>query len=253
MGTLGNGDGGGWPPEGRDPFDGLPELPPDWGPIVVPDDPAELAAEAALVRRELRRARRGAWRRLGPPARPDARGTTQASLGLPILIMSIAVLAALTSLFAFAWPVEQRQATTAPTTNPPPPRGALPALDLIDRAGTTVPLRGLLPAVIILTDKCACASLVTATAATAPPAVTVVALANTRPAPAPAVTTKGPSIRVRDLIDPASALRDFVGVAPSGKTATVLLVTASGEVLRILPAATSIEEFRTDLNLLERR
>lgn len=252
MGTLGNGDGGGWPPEGGDPFDGLPELPPDWGPIVVPDDPAELAAEAAAVRRELRRRARRGGRRVAP-VRPDAPGTTQASLGLPLLIMSIALLAALTSLFAFAWPVQQKEATTARTTSPPPPRRALPALDLIDRAGTTVPLRGLLPAVIILTDGCPCASLVTATAAAAPPAVTVVALANTRAAPAPAVTTRRTFTAVRDLIDPAGALRDFVGVAPSQKTATVLLVTASGEVLRILPATTSIEEFRTDLDLLEQR
>ena len=47
MGTLGN---------------GLPDLPPEWGEVVIPDDPAELDEEAEVVRKELRRAARKARR-----------------------------------------------------------------------------------------------------------------------------------------------------------------------------------------------
>src|SRR3954470_5188308 len=45
MGTQG-GNGGSWPPEGGGPPDDLPEIPPEWGVVVVPDDPGELADEA---------------------------------------------------------------------------------------------------------------------------------------------------------------------------------------------------------------
>src|SRR3954464_9707963 len=50
MGTLGD-DNGGPPPGGG----GLPDLPPEWGVIIIPDDPSELAPEIDEVRRELRR------------------------------------------------------------------------------------------------------------------------------------------------------------------------------------------------------
>src|SRR5262245_27143844 len=107
MGTLGD-NGGNRPPDNGGQPDGVPDLPPEWGVIVIPDDPAELAEEAACVRRELRReARRDRWRRRLhlPP-----RGSTDdsAAVGIPLLIMTIAVLATLTSLFAVAWPGSSR-------------------------------------------------------------------------------------------------------------------------------------------------
>ena len=44
---------------------GLPDLPPEWGTIVIPDDPAELADEAEALRRELRgSARRTRFRKV---------------------------------------------------------------------------------------------------------------------------------------------------------------------------------------------
>ena len=111
MGTLGNGDGD------------LPELPPGWGPIRIPDDASELAEEAAQVRRELRervRAPRpadGGGRVVAPSFRQrTVRLTTEpASLRLPLLIMSAALLAAVVSLFAVAWPGDRRQPATENT------------------------------------------------------------------------------------------------------------------------------------------
>lgn len=43
---------------------GLPDLPPEWGRVVVPDDASALAEEAAQLRRELRRRSSATrWRR----------------------------------------------------------------------------------------------------------------------------------------------------------------------------------------------
>ena len=55
MGTLSGGNGGEQPPNGGGSSDGVPELPPEWGFIVIPDDAAELEGEAGEVRRQLRR------------------------------------------------------------------------------------------------------------------------------------------------------------------------------------------------------
>src|ERR1700754_377140 len=104
MGTPENGDTG--------PFDELPELPSD---VRIPDDASELAEEAAQVRRELREERVGGARSPGrvfsvggfrgsvPPSGGQAT-TEPASLRIPLLIMTAALLAAVVSLFAAAWP-----------------------------------------------------------------------------------------------------------------------------------------------------
>src|SRR5882757_954099 len=104
MGTLRGDNGGGErPQEGG----GLPDLPPEWGTIIIPDDAAALDGEGSSIRRQFRRAalRRRWRRRLHLPAEP-ARLTADDSPGLavPLLIMSIAVIATLVSLFAVAWP-----------------------------------------------------------------------------------------------------------------------------------------------------
>src|SRR6185312_13301175 len=98
MGSLRGEDGDGRKPPNNG---GLPDLPPEWGVVVIPDDPAELDRESADLRRERRRvARRARWRRrFGLPPRTDVDGDT-APIGTPLLIMAIAIVAALTSLFA---------------------------------------------------------------------------------------------------------------------------------------------------------
>src|SRR5919107_3019719 len=45
-------NGGDWPFDGGSP-DGLPDLPEEWGVIVIPDDLSELADEVRAVRAEL--------------------------------------------------------------------------------------------------------------------------------------------------------------------------------------------------------
>ena len=197
MGTMSGGDGGGWPP------DELPELPPEWGTIVIPDDASELAQEATKVRRELRRqVRQRRWRRWLhlPPPGPRDNDEEATTLGVPLLVISIAVIATLTSLFAIAWPTRQLRpdlrptavastpvagtpgssapagtataaptgpATTAPTGTDTPRALGVPDVSLIDPDGGTLRLRGALPAVVLLVDGCDCSQLVTATAVAA--------------------------------------------------------------------------------------
>ncbi|NUT17556.1 MAG: hypothetical protein HOV77_00035 [Hamadaea sp.] len=107
MGTLGN---------------GLPDLPPEWGEVVIPDDPAELDEEAEIVRRELRRAARRArraermrvWRRrLRLPEQID--DPDEPSALLPLLILAIAVLITLVGLIAVTW-----SGVMSPRDNPTP-------------------------------------------------------------------------------------------------------------------------------------
>jgi hypothetical protein len=112
MGTLSGGSGGGWPP------DGLPDLPPEWGPIVIPDDASELAREAIRVRRELRwQARELHWRRRLHLPRGDPRLGEEdlPALGVPLLVILIATIATLTSLFVISWPTQPPQPDLQPT------------------------------------------------------------------------------------------------------------------------------------------
>src|SRR6266508_387881 len=143
MGTLRGDNGGGPPPNGG----GLPGLPPEWGTIIIPDDPAELARDASRVRRELRRqARADRWRRrLHVPSRTRRPiHDSGSSLGLPLLIMAIAIVATLTSLFALAWPGPKGHVSASP----PQPAGTgtgsaqlIPDLALTASDGSQVHLR----------------------------------------------------------------------------------------------------------------
>jgi hypothetical protein len=252
MGTLGNGDGG--------PHDDLPELPPGWGPIRIPDDASELAEEAAQVRRELHervRAPRpadGAARVAAPSFRRRTVGlaTEPASLRLPLLIMSAALLAAVVSLFAVAWPGDRRQPeaeNTASTTSTA--ARAVPALDLIDERGAPVALRALLPAAVLLTDGCACADRAASVLAQAPNGVTVITLTLEGPG-TPAATPETPQA-VRRLRDPGGSLHDFLGLEATPGAVPLVLIGDSGEIVRIVTAASPLPDLAADLALLPTR
>lgn len=111
MGTLGN---------------GLPDLPPEWGEVVIPDDPGELDAEAETVRKELRRearrARRAARlrrlrRRFHLPDKLD--DPDEPSLALPLIVLAIAVLITVLGLLIVAWPGLTKPVPPQPTTPAP--------------------------------------------------------------------------------------------------------------------------------------
>jgi len=259
MGTPKNGDSG--------PFDELPELPPD---VRIPDDAAELAEEAAQVRRELREERVGGARasrlftgggfRSAVPASRRSSSSEPATLRIPLLIMTAALLAAVVSLFAAAWPDERR--STPPSATAPSGAAAttgaaraVPALDLVDEQGATVSLRSLLPAALILNGECACTDAITSIAGAVPAGVTVIAV-NGAGAPSPGVTpTPGLPAAVRRLRDPTGALADFLGPTPSpaATNARVALVSRSGDVARVLDTNTPISAYAADLAFLPSR
>lgn len=252
MGTV-SGDGNGWPPEE------LPDIPPEWGPVVVPDDPSALADEAAIVRRQLRRDR---WRRRiglrprglqaadGRPGRPT----------VPLVLLVVAITVTLASVVAGTWPGRSRPPVTprgpaVVSTGPIGPNRAgreLPALELITPDGGTAPLRGTLPAVIVLVDRCACTALVDDIAATARAGIAVITVTAGRAAPGYSPPTGTPSPtppagRVQRLVDPTGELRTSLGLdAPDG-TGAVALVDAGGRIDQLVPSTTTIEDFRADL------
>jgi hypothetical protein len=242
MGSLRGDNGGGSPPNGG----GLPDLPPEWGTVIIPDDLSELSQEITEVRRELRRgARLDSWRRrLHLPPMP--RSQVGGSLGIPLMIMAIAIVATLTSLFALAWPgstghtgASPRRASAASAATP-----TVPDLTLLAGDGSQLHLRNTLPAVLLLVDDCACADLVRATAQAVPARVTVLAVGRTPPI----LPTGVPSgLRLRSAADPEQRLRIAYAGSPPATGVVAVLVKGTGEVIRTAPDVHMVTDFAGDL------
>lgn len=247
MGTLG-GNGDIPPPDDSD----LPELPPEWRSIVIPDDASALADEAAAVRRELRERQ---WPETPAPIVSRrafltriVRPPSETALRIPLVIMGIAIITTLTSLFLVSWlgqprvPAAQRTATG----HTPGPGRTLPALDLVAADGSSTPLRALLPAVFVITDGCACDRLLQETLRAAPPGVRVVAVSRLRASAPPGTPRPG----LLSLTDQAGALRAVTGLPEPTGGGAVVLVDDRNEILRTIAAATSADEYRVTLEQL---
>ncbi|WIM96207.1 hypothetical protein ACTOB_008376 [Actinoplanes oblitus] len=191
---AGASDNGGWPPDGGSP-DELPDLPEEWGVIVIPDDLSELSDEVEAVRAELHLAPPpNRWQRFA--RRPGVRLLSRAAtllLRAPVLIVSMAILVTVASLFASAWPGTPRQPATQRTSGTSAAPGkTLPALDLIGPDGQAVPLLGQKPMVVIITDGCDCDRLIADTVAAVRPHVSVLAVSTTAPTRRGNPTTAAP-------------------------------------------------------------
>jgi len=159
MGTRGDNGGNERPQDG-----GLPDLPPEWGTVIIPDDASELDDEGVSIRRNFRReAFRRRWRRrLHLRPKPVGRLDDESpGLAVPLLIMTVAVIATLTSLFAVAWP-GQRPRPVPPVVRSPQAI-SIAELALVDSKGVRVLLRDVAPAVILLDENCPCDAFVAAT------------------------------------------------------------------------------------------
>jgi hypothetical protein len=248
--------------DGNSPDD-LPDLPEEWGVIVIPDDLSELADEVEAVRAEIRQTDRSdRWRRLFD--RPGLRQLRQVGLALlraPVLIISMAVLVTVASLFASAWPGPPRQPVVQRTNDEH--HDSLPALDLVGDDGRTVPLRAKLPAVILVTDGCDCAGLISATAAAAKdrPQLAIIVIgaalssaASGRPTgskagqntPATQTTPQSstnPAVEV--LHDPPSTdVRAQLKLGQPDGTAAALFVDSKGLIVKTLGRTASVGEIQ---------
>jgi len=246
MGSLRGDDGDGRPPPDNS---GLPDLPPEWGIVVIPDDLQELDREAAHLRREKRRRiRRAQWRRrfgLPPKAEREA-----PSVGIPLLIMCVAIVAALTSLFAITFTSRPTDDSTPPAATPAP-AASVPMIDLAltDAAGKSVRLQDDLPVVFLLLDGCTtCEPLIEQTAAAAPPGVSVLVVDKTPP-----FIPVG--VRATALADPEQALLAVYadgpdrGATPAG-VPTAVLVNSKGTVTDTVSPALSVDSFQPALSKL---
>jgi hypothetical protein len=245
MGSLRGEDGDGRPPPDNG---GLPDLPPEWGVVVVPDDLAELDKESAEFRRDQRRkARRARWRRRFGLA-PRADGDTP-PVGIPLLIMCIAIIAALTSLFAITFTTRPgTDPTSSPTTPAPAVTEQMIDLALTGTDGKAVRLREKLPAVILLLDGCSCGSLIQSTAAAAPAKVTVIVVDKSVP-------FIPPGARAVALADPEQALMATYADGPDrdvtpASVPTAVLVDSGGTVTSTVSPALSVADFQAKLTKL---
>ncbi|GAA2375709.1 hypothetical protein [Dactylosporangium salmoneum] len=251
MGTLRGDNGGGErPQEGG----GLPDLPPEWGTIIIPDDAGELDHEGASIRRQFRRAAiRRRWRRRLHLRPEPTRRTTDDSPGLavPLLIMSIAVIATLVSLFAVAWP--GRAPKTTPHVGPPttaPVSVSLAEVSLQEPDGAPVSLKGLTPAVILLVDGCSCEKLIRSTTEAAAAAGTVnVLVVATRAPTLPEDLGSKPTVRA--LADPNNSVRATVPALTNDRTSSAVLVNGDGYTVKVIKAVTTPDDFKAELSQLK--
>ncbi len=277
MGPLHGENGGERPSEES----ALPGLPPEWGPVVVPDDAAELAAEAALVRRHLRgEARRRRWRRrLGLRATPVRRRTgpheVDGTMRTPLLVMTIAILATIVSLFAVGLPTS-REVHGRALTDDASAQGLL-SITLSDTTGRQVRLWESVPAVFLIVDGCRCENLIEATVDAAPPGVTVVGISSgavpdaRSPTPpvlsgsraalpdsaagtpltlSPPLATPrqaSPAARRQMLVDTDRRARAALPslVATTGPSA--VLVDGAGRIVRVVPVMRSVSDVSAGL------
>lgn len=216
--------------------------------MVIPDDLTELGRETADYQRATRRAaRRNRWRRrFGLMPKPES---DSPPVGIPLLIMCIAIVAALTSLFAVTVTTHNTPEPTTTATGPAP-QATPPMVDLglADSSGKIIRTDEHLPAVFLLLDGCACGQLITETAAAAPAAVTVVVVDKTPPFIALGT-------RATALGDPTQALLALYGAGadwndtPAG-VPTALLVNSAGTVTATISPAFNVADFQTALAAL---
>jgi hypothetical protein len=251
-------DGGGLPPDdGGSHGKELPDFPPEWGPVIIPDDASELDPEADALRRELRRHARQTTLRTALGLRPSREPTGQrreSPLGVPAMIMAVAMLTTLISLFVVVW----GNHTSGPGLTSPRPHTPVPAttnvsdngpdnltdIFLTDADHKPVRLGTLLPAVILLAEHCDCAKLVTDLAQAAPARVTIVPVANT------VTHTDTPNIRAMSDPDGHLSAKFADASRAASPSAFVVLLDHTGAVVAKHPSVVEAGELSAELSKL---
>ena len=246
MGDLRSGNGGTPDDNGSHSREPLPDFPADWGPVIIPDDASELEADrTALFKERRRQARRNRLRAMtGRPPVGTAPGDNQ-SVGVPLMIMAVAVLVTLVSLFVVTWvrgPAGSlnQASTTTPRRPDSTSASELSDISLSDTVGAPVRLGSVLPAIVLLVDGCTCTPLVNELAKTAPAGVNIVPVARTVPS--------GTSVaaNIRPLADPNGQLAGrFPASGPPG-TATAVLLDKGANVKSTVLGVDSPDKIKPD-------
>lgn len=211
--------------------DEIPDLPPEWAGIVIPDDARELAAEAEQLRRERRDARRrarfervfrtGSWRQHGVSG--------------PLVALVLAVLAFFGSFVLLVptqnTPTPKRGPLAKPTADPGHIGGLLPGLTLPEAGGGTLAVRDVRPALVALVPRgCGCRDTLTGLIdQTHDTRVRVLIVSG---ADSPSLPASAPAYRVKAVADPQWRIGNAYGAPMDGVTA--LFVRANGVVTREL-------------------
>jgi hypothetical protein len=219
-------NGGSPPDDGGEPYArDLPELPPEWGDVTIPDDLSALDAEVRAVRRELRRT----GVRIGD--------REPVALRVPIAIMVVAVLMALVSLVVMTWGRTPARPLPSVTLSASAAATDLSGMVLQDANGAPVALQPLLPALVLLVNGMPdAADLVRGVAALAPGPVTIVAVGIHPPTATTSQDREAFPGNVRLLADPAARLASLFTPAP-GPTTTAIMVDLTGRVGTIVRGA----------------
>jgi hypothetical protein len=193
------------------------------------------------------------WRHRLHLAPEPPRRTTDDSPGLavPLLIMSIAVIATLVSLFAVAWP--GRGPKTNPQVGTPttaPASISLETISLQRADGTVVSVKTLAPAVILLVDGCSCEQLIRSTteAVAGSPGSTKVLVVATRPPTLPSGLNA--KVTVHALGDPANSVRAIVPALSGDRTSTAVLVGGDAKTVMVVKSVTTPDDFKAALSKL---
>ncbi len=222
---------------------GLPDLPPEWGTVVIPDDPSELADEADALRREMR----GSVRRARVRRALGLRQNQPSSLGIPVVIMTVAILTTLVSLLVVTWGNQPNG--IFPTSGPAPVATSAPAPDMITSvpdltfagaSGERVRLGDVLPVIFLLVDGCDCGKLISGVAGAVPPGVHVIPV--TKVAPHPPTNDAANVVRVED---PAGTLRArFAADSKIDGSAGAIVVDSRGTVVAANPHVTQVSDVK---------
>lgn len=253
------------------PGDGdLPQLPPEWGDVVVPDDASALAAEAEQVRAELRSAAgriprspdgtpQAAHRsaRSARRARRSGRGASgggwpagRQGLAVPLGALAVVMVAAFVSLVGLVMPGSPRSPRPAPlaasSAAPGRPGGLLPDVALVDPDGRPVRVRDLRPAVLLLIPPACgrCTGTAAEVVAASRDAAILVVLVGSGDRP-PALPQPADRVRTRTLADPTGAVADGVP-ASSTQGVTAVLVRPDGQIARVMPDLADARQLRGD-------
>lgn len=238
--------------DGDVPDHDLPELPPEWGPLVIPDDARELAAEAEAVRAELWAARNAGRRTL------FTRGWRRFGLSGPLIALVLMLVAAIASLTVIALPyhpVRPRPAPLASTgTATGQLGGLLPDVRLLNDHHRAIAVRHVRPAVLLLMPAgCDCDDVAADLVRSSRDALIAVELVGVT-AP-PARPASSPRDRVHTLADPTDTLGRAVhtdrstsmGPVVPRTAPTAVLVRSNGLIAGVVPGLSDASQLRAEL------